>query len=145
MAGQNTGYRDPQKCPTTQHKYSPDENPSSHVIRMSDNRIPKQLLYGELCQGKRSVRGQKKRYKDTVKASLKCLDIELNSWETLAIDRVTWRKMLYTVVPTQQKQSARQELKPIELPGKPEPLHHLMKEQPAPAPSVGKPSEPGLV
>jgi hypothetical protein len=67
---------------------------TGHVVRMSDNRIPKQLLYGELCQGKRSVGGQKKRYKDTFKASLKCLDIELKSWETLATDRVTWRNAI---------------------------------------------------
>ena len=28
---------------------------AGHVVRMSDSRLPKQLLYGELCQGKRSV------------------------------------------------------------------------------------------
>ena len=31
---------------------------------MSDRRLPKQLLYGELCRVKRSVGGQKKRFKD---------------------------------------------------------------------------------
>ncbi|XP_044874489.1 uncharacterized protein LOC123371222, partial [Mauremys mutica] len=38
---------------------------AGHVVRMPDHRIPKQLFYGELSQGKRSHGGQKKRYKDT--------------------------------------------------------------------------------
>ena len=46
---------------------------AGHVVRMSDERIPKQLLYGELSQGKRAHGGQKKRFKDTLKASLTSL------------------------------------------------------------------------
>ena len=38
---------------------------------MSDRRPPKQLLYGELCRGKRSVGGQKKRFKDFSKSPSK--------------------------------------------------------------------------
>src|SRR6266516_1449069 len=38
-----------------------------HVVRMADDRTPKQLLYGELAQGKRSHGGQKKRFKGTLK------------------------------------------------------------------------------
>ena len=37
---------------------------AGHVTRMSDDRLPKQLLYGELCCGKRSLGEQKKRFKD---------------------------------------------------------------------------------
>ena len=32
---------------------------AGHVTRVSDDRLPKQLLYGELCYGKRSLGGQK--------------------------------------------------------------------------------------
>ena len=38
---------------------------------MTDERLPKKILYGELQVEKRSRGGQKKRYKDTLKASLK--------------------------------------------------------------------------
>ena len=38
---------------------------------MPDNRLPKKLLFGELQHGKRSLGGPKKRYKDTLKGSLK--------------------------------------------------------------------------
>ena len=38
---------------------------------MPDERLQKKILYGELQVWKRSHGGQKKRYKDTLKASLK--------------------------------------------------------------------------
>ena len=44
---------------------------TGHVTRMSDELLPKKILYGELQVGKRSHSGQMKRYKDTPKASLK--------------------------------------------------------------------------
>ena len=47
---------------------------TGHVIRMPDERLPKKVFYGELQEGKRSQGGQKKRYKDTLKASLKAFD-----------------------------------------------------------------------
>ena len=54
---------------------------------MSDERLPKKVFYGELQEGKRSQGGQKKRYKDTLKASLKDFDIPIGSWEQTAQER----------------------------------------------------------
>ena len=48
---------------------------------MPDERLPKKVLYGELQEGKRSQGGKKKRYKDTLKASLKDFNIPTESWE----------------------------------------------------------------
>ncbi|XP_052799506.1 uncharacterized protein LOC128231126 [Mya arenaria] len=64
---------------------------TGHVHRMSDNRIPKQLLYGELQDGSRSTGGQKKRFKDTLKVSLKAFHIPTDKCEELADNRSEWR------------------------------------------------------
>ncbi|KAL8569000.1 hypothetical protein ACOMHN_038524 [Nucella lapillus] len=43
---------------------------TGHVIRMDSDRIPKQLLYGELCRGKRKQGRPLKRFKDCIKANV---------------------------------------------------------------------------
>ena len=58
---------------------------------MPDERRPKQVFYGELQEEKRSQGGQKKRYKGTLKASLKDFDIRIGSWEQTAQERSKWR------------------------------------------------------
>lgn len=63
---------------------------AGHVAHMPDHRLPKGLFYGELQQGKRSQGGQKKCFKDTLKASLRAFDINLDSWEESALDRDKW-------------------------------------------------------
>jgi hypothetical protein len=60
------------------------------VVRMPDYRLPKKLLYGELQVGKRSQGGQKKRYKDTLKASLKHFCIDSADWENVATNLSVW-------------------------------------------------------
>ena len=65
-----------------------------HVIRMPDARLPKKVFYGELQEGKRSQGGQKKRYKDTLKASLKDFEIPMGSWEQTAQERSKWRGLI---------------------------------------------------
>ncbi|XP_063597258.1 uncharacterized protein LOC134773939 [Penaeus indicus] len=69
---------------------------AGNVVRMADSRLPKQLLYGELYEGKRSVGGQKKRFKDSHEASLKDKNINVSTWEQLAINRSTWRSKVST-------------------------------------------------
>ena len=61
---------------------------------MPEERLPKKILYGELQVGRRSHGGQKKRYKDTLKASLKDFNIPTESWEQIAQDRTKWRGLI---------------------------------------------------
>ena len=67
---------------------------TGHVTRMPDERLLKKVLYGGLQEGKRSQGGQKKRYKDTLKASLKDFNIPTESWEQAAQDRTKWRCLI---------------------------------------------------
>ena len=67
---------------------------TGHVTRMPDERLPKKVLYKELQEGKRSQGSQKKRYKDTLKASLKDFNIPIESWEQAAQDRTKWRCLI---------------------------------------------------
>jgi hypothetical protein len=62
---------------------------SGHVVRISDDRLPKIALYGELQSGTRAQGGQYKRYKDVLKAC----KIDTSSWESSARDRCTWRQV----------------------------------------------------
>ena len=67
---------------------------AGHVARMADDRIPKQLLYGELSNRKRKVGGKKKRFKDSLKVSLNDFCINTDTWESLAADRPAWRSAI---------------------------------------------------
>ena len=61
---------------------------------MPDERLPREILCGELQVGKRSHGGQKKRYKDTLKASLKDFNILTESGEQIAQDRAKWQGLI---------------------------------------------------
>ena len=65
-----------------------------HVTRMPDERLPKKVFDGELQVEKRSQCGQKKRYKATLKASLKDFKIPTESWEQIVLDRAKWRCLI---------------------------------------------------
>ena len=89
MARQDSRHRSPEKGGDAECTYSSEIGTvkTDHVTRMPDERLPKKILYGELQVGKRSHGGQKKRYKDTLKASLKEFNIPTESWEQIAQDR----------------------------------------------------------
>ena len=61
---------------------------------MPDERLPKKVFYGELQEGMCSHGGQKKHYKDTLKASLKDFDVRVGSWEQTAQERLKWRGLI---------------------------------------------------
>ena len=62
-----------------------------HVIRMPSHRLPRRILYGQLHLGQRSAGGQKKRFKDHMKNTLKRCRMNPSSLEELASCRVLWR------------------------------------------------------
>ena len=67
---------------------------TGNVTRMPEECLPKKILYGKLEMGKRSHGGQKRRYKDTLKASLKDFNIPTESSEQIAQDRAQWRGLI---------------------------------------------------
>ena len=54
--------------------------------------MPKKILYSELSSGARTRGGQRKRYKDTLKQTLKITDIDTETWHELAENRTGWRQ-----------------------------------------------------
>ena len=63
-----------------------------HVSRMKDDRIPKQLLFGELARGTRDRGRHRKRWKDCAKDNLKSFNIDYNSWYSQTQDRARWQQ-----------------------------------------------------
>ena len=66
-----------------------------HVTWMEDGRIPKDMLYSELCLGTRPTGRPALRFKDVCKRDMKACDIDTSSWETAAHNRTTWRKITH--------------------------------------------------
>ncbi|VDL89909.1 unnamed protein product [Schistocephalus solidus] len=63
---------------------------------MDNERLPKQLLYGDVAMGSYRQEGQVRSYKDTLKTSLKQLQINPATWEDLTQNRPAWRKTVNT-------------------------------------------------
>ena len=97
---------------------------TGHVTRMPDERLPKKILYGELQVGKRSHGGQKKRYKDTLKASLKDFNIIPNeSWGQIAQDRTKRRGLIKRGAGESKQKESPKPSRNVHS-GKPELRHH---------------------
>ncbi|BHF58814.1 hypothetical protein SprV_0100176900 [Sparganum proliferum] len=61
---------------------------SGHLVRMDDARLPKQLFYGDVVMSACRPGGPKRRYKDTLKNSLKRVHINPETWEFPAYNRL---------------------------------------------------------
>jgi len=66
---------------------------TGHVVRMDNSHLPWMIFCGQLQQGERSRGGQRKRYKDALKANLTMLDINPAHLESLTTDRTSWRAL----------------------------------------------------
>ena len=64
------------------------------LVRMSDHRLPKQALYGELAVGKRPPHKPRTRFKDCIRNDLKCCEIDLDTWEDQCLDANGWRNSM---------------------------------------------------
>ena len=62
-----------------------------HLGHMEPNRLPKQMLFGEL-QKKRPCHGTKKRWRDAVTSDLQAIGIK-DSWYEIAQDRKKWHQV----------------------------------------------------
>ena len=60
---------------------------TGHLMRMSPDRLPKQVLYSQLSSGHRKRGRPRLQSKDIIKRNLKLRDIETDSWTTLLHQR----------------------------------------------------------
>nr|VZI44880.1 unnamed protein product [Spirometra erinaceieuropaei] len=98
---------------------------SGHLVRMDDERLSKQLFYGDVAAGSRRQGGQIRPNKDALKFFLKCLQTIPTNWEELARDRPTWRRTVKTgaainesirIAASKAKREARKsQLRPLEI------------------------------
>ena len=80
---------------------------TGHIIRLDESRLPQHILYGELGTGTRSQGGQRKRFKDNLKSSLKSCGINLSSWEALSCNRSRWRSAVTEGIETFERERRR--------------------------------------
>ena len=65
-----------------------------HIERMDDQRVPKQVLYGESVMGKKKFGRPKLRYIDQIKSDMKNFNIDMHTWQTYSSDRTMWRTII---------------------------------------------------
>ena len=64
---------------------------TGHLMRMSPDRLPKQVLYSQPSFGRRKRGRPRLRLKDTIKRNLKLRDIKIDTWISLSQQRDKWR------------------------------------------------------
>ena len=64
----------------------------NHAHCMEPDRLPREILYGELREGVRHMGRPLLRYKDVIKRDLRSALIDTSAWEDIAKHRDTWRQ-----------------------------------------------------
>ncbi|VDL88713.1 unnamed protein product [Schistocephalus solidus] len=82
-------------CPTPTTSVATSDN-LLPAISTAPERLPKQLIYGDVATGSRRHGGQVRRYEDTLKTSLKQLQINPANWDDLARNRPAWSRTVKT-------------------------------------------------
>ena len=67
-----------------------------HVTKMGDNRLPKQLLFGELLTVRPS-HGPRLRWRDVVLREIQRLELDALNWYDVAQDRSRWHDLCSTI------------------------------------------------
>ena len=67
-------------------------------MRMSPDRLPKQVLYSQLSSGQGKTGRPRLRFKDTIKRNLKLRDIKIDSWTSLSGGKLGGCRCLNLVV-----------------------------------------------
>ena len=62
-------------------------------MRMSPDRLPKQILYSQLVSGHRKRGRPRLRFKDNIKRHVKLRDIKIDSWTSLS-QRDKWKAVV---------------------------------------------------
>ena len=67
---------------------------TGHLMRMSPDRLPKNVLYSQLSSGHIKRGHPRLRFKDTFKRNLKLRDIKTDAWTSLSQQRDKWRAII---------------------------------------------------
>ena len=65
-----------------------------HLMRMTGDRLPKQVLYSQISSGHIKRGRPRLRFKDTIKRNLKLRDIKTDLWTSLSQQRDKWRAIV---------------------------------------------------
>ena len=68
---------------------------TGHLVRMGDNRLPKHIFHGEFSEGKHLQHKLRKRFKDNIKDNLQHMQINAESWESLANEHDEWKAHIH--------------------------------------------------
>ena len=67
---------------------------TGHLMRMSPDRLPRQILYSQLSSGHRKRGRPHLRLEDNIKRNLKLREIQTDSWTSLSQQRDKWRAIV---------------------------------------------------